>query len=155
MAEPYVTLDDVAVGLRNALGPLVAEHGIETAAVLIELSVMPVERCLPVLRRLPRPHRFTDQICACIGRGGDDREILGRFGVGVAGAVPEALDAWLRLHERGYRFPDDRAYPGVAEFLRAFESSGLAAGRPDLLKRARAAAVELGLGWPLPEPRRW
>ncbi|PWK87392.1 hypothetical protein C8D88_104553 [Lentzea atacamensis] len=158
MSEPYVTRDEVAATLREVVAPLAETYGVALAALLIELSATPVEKCLPVLEQLARhplgSTLFAKEICARIGRGGDDLAILRRLGVAAAVRDAEALDAWLRLHERGFRFPDDRDYPDVTEYLLAYDIPALTAGRPDLLKRAKAAADELGLEWPPPEPAR-
>jgi hypothetical protein len=158
MAEPYVTLDDVAVTLRDAVTPLAAVYGIEMTAALIELGATPVEKCLPALSRLaslPVPDQLlTKEICDRIGRGGDDLAILRAFGVRINPAHPCTLDAWLRLHERGFRFRDDQRHLNVADYLRREDISMVAAGRPDLLKRAKAAAAELGLEWPPQATRR-
>ncbi|MET9629380.1 ATP-binding protein [Lentzea sp. NPDC006480] len=153
MAEPYVTLDDVAVTLRDTVTPLAAMHGIGTTAALIELMATPVEKCVPLLRRLAirvlSPTLvMEDEICTRLGRGGDDLAILREFGSVVAEARVEALDAWLRLHERGFRFPSIRDYPDVPEYLSTHDLRRLTVSRPDLLKRARAAAADLGLEWP-------
>lgn len=159
MSEPYVTLDEVAVTLRDAVTPLAAVHGIKKTAALVELAATPVEKCLPVLVRLSRLSLergvFAELVCARIGRGGDDLAILRELGASVAGvARPDVLDAWLRLHEQGFRFPRDRVYPDVAEYLHSYLAVDWSAFRPDLVKRARVAADELGLGWPPREPAR-
>ncbi len=159
MAEPYVTLDDVAVTLRDAVTPFAAVHGIEVTAALIELAATPVEKCVPALVRLaylsPPESLFMKEACARIGRGGDDLTILELFSPLEDFAHPDALDAWLRLHERGFRHPAGCTYPDVATFLQTYDVAGLAAGRPDLLKRAKAAADDLGLEWPPPNLQRF
>jgi hypothetical protein len=152
LAEPSVTLDEVAVTLRDAVAPLAAMYGIEVAAAVIELSATPVEKCVPALFRLaklPMPRSlFMQLLCERIGRGGDDVAILERFGAELGLARPEVLDAYLRLHERGFRFRVDRPFIDVAEYLRTHDVHRTADGRRDLLKRAKAAADELGLEWP-------
>ncbi|GGU13891.1 NACHT domain-containing protein [Lentzea flava] len=150
MAEPYVTLDDVAVTLRDAVTPLAGPYGIEITSALIELTATPVEKCLPALLRftslLVPTELFLQQVCGRIGRGGDDLSIVGHFGAALTGVgLPDVLDAWLRLHEWGFRFPDDLGVPDVAEYLRKIDVPVVAAGRPDLLKRAKAAAADLGV----------
>ncbi|GAB2837557.1 NACHT domain-containing protein [Lentzea nigeriaca] len=149
MSEPYVTLDAVAVTLRDAVTPLAAAHGIEATAALIMLAATPVEKCLPALVRLaelPVPRSlFVEQLFARIGRGGDDLAILQKYGTKADVANVEALDAWLRLHERGFRFPADRDFLDVTGYLSVCDVSTLTAGRPDLLKRAKAAAADLGV----------
>jgi hypothetical protein len=94
-------------------------------------------------------------VCARIGRGGDDLAILSRFGQYLDMEDAEGLDAWLRLHERGFRFPEDREYPDVLEYLGHCDIIRVTAGRPDLLKRAKAVADELRLGWPPRAPLRF
>lgn len=146
-SEPYVTLDKVSLTLRDALTPLMSRYGVEGAAAIIELKATPVDWSLPVLRKLPR-QVMAEEICGLLGRGGDDLAILELYGKVVAVPLAVSLDAWLRLHERGFRFPGRREYPDVAEFLQWFNPDDVASGRPDLLKRARSAAAELGLEWP-------
>ncbi|MEU0881304.1 ATP-binding protein [Lentzea sp. NPDC005914] len=153
MAEPYVTLDEVAVTLRDTLAPLVSEYSIERSAALIELLAAPIERCLPALRRLGKSShedgwQFLDSVFERLGKGGDDAAMLnlvGSFGVGWV-TIP-MVEAWLRLHERGFDFSAQKFSPDVAEVLQQ-TSRGKLGGRPDLVKRAMAAAAELGLEWP-------
>ncbi|WP_112268379.1 NACHT domain-containing protein [Lentzea terrae] len=157
MAEPYVTLDDVAVTLRDAVTPLAAVHGIELAAALIELAATPVDNCLPALVRLdgiPTPHPlFVQQLCERIGREGDDVAIMEKFGPHLGGPRADVLDAQLRLHEQGFRFPDGRPYFDLTAYLRMHDVHRVAAGRPDLLRRAKAAAADLGVELLPPAPR--
>ncbi|MEV6235943.1 ATP-binding protein [Lentzea sp. NPDC051838] len=159
MAEPYVTLDEVAVKLRDAITPLAATHGINGAAAVVELAVTPAEKCLPALHRLMNEFLpvgiVAGTLCTWIGCGGDDLAILDHYGGIAEGAGVDALDAWLRLHESGFEFPARRTYRDVVEMLEAFEPVDLLPGRPDLVRRARAAAADLGLEWPLSESPPW
>ncbi|MFD9697826.1 NACHT domain-containing protein [Lentzea sp. NPDC059081] len=146
MSEPYVTLDEVSMTLRDALTPLVSRHGIHDTAVLIELMVTPLEKCLPVLRRLsPEAEFTTDECLARMGRGADDHELLD-LGWSTSGIIDNEIfvDAWLRTFERGDSFP---RFVLQDEDVQRVEER-----RPDLVKRAKAAAAELGLEWP---PREW
>jgi hypothetical protein len=162
MSEPYVTLDEVSVTLRDALTPLVSGSTMEIAAARIQLMVTPVEKCLPVLRRLHRADLaaadvvgdgvFFPDLIELLGKGGDDRAMLEITGAGPYGVPwPDVVDAWLRLYEGGFQFPKNLGYPDIVEVLRQ-TLSGELAWRPDLVKRATAAAAELGLEWPPPEP---
>lgn len=147
-SEPYVTLDEVSLALRDALTPLMSMYGLATAAAIIELKATPVDRALPLLHKLGLGSWPVTEVCEAIGRGGDDLAILAVYGKVAAVPLAEALDAWLRLHERGFRFPGQREYFDVSEFLQYFDVEAITAGRPDLVKRARSAAAELGLEWP-------
>ncbi len=155
--EPYVTLDEVSLKLRDMVTPLASRYGIDVTAVLIALQDAPVDRRLGGLRRLRSagapPGVLCREICESIGRGGDDSAILAEFGeLAFTTSDPVALDAWLRLHERGFRFPAGESLD-VRTYLRMHDIHELTAGRPDLLKRARSAAAELGLRWHQTEPR--
>ncbi|MCX2950350.1 NACHT domain-containing protein [Lentzea sp. NEAU-D7] len=147
MSEPYVTLDEVSLTWRDAMRPLTSAYSIDDAITLVELAATPVSRCVPVLRRLVDDSLRHREACARIGVGGDDLAILSAFAEEWDyGSVP-VLEAWLRLHERGFRFPAGRAYLSTEELLPVVSGHGLAE-RPDLVKRAKAAAVDLGLVWP-------
>lgn len=129
MSEPYVTLDEVAVTLRDAVTPLAAQHGIDVTAALIDLMATPVEKCAPALQRLYKAGNggvvFRREFYARLGAGGNDADLLEVFGFPEfpedVGAV---VDGLVRLRERRVRGP-----------------------QPDLLKRARRAVEELGLRW--------
>ncbi|MFS8099154.1 hypothetical protein LFM09_18675 [Lentzea alba] len=158
MAEPYVTLDEVALRLRDAITPLASRYPLEVTALLIRLAATPVERCVPDLDRLARvlpAEEISDLICARLGRGGDDLALLDLW-VGWAKTVrnAEVLDAWLRLHEGGFPFSAGQTYPTVSAMLPLHGGAKWLAARPDLVKRARSAAAELGLEWPLRETGR-
>ncbi|WP_223165732.1 NACHT domain-containing protein [Lentzea indica] len=158
MSEPYVTLDEVSVTLRDAVTPLASEHGIEVTAALIGLMATPVEKCLPVLQRLldvADPDVVWRQVCDRLGRGGDDVAIL-ELARGLethAGCDEIFVDAWLRLHERGFRFEQVPGLTTIPDVLDSPAAEHATARSPDILKRARAAAAELGLVWPESEPR--
>ncbi|MET8758375.1 hypothetical protein [Lentzea sp. NPDC004782] len=158
MSEPQVTQDDVAIKLQGAVVPLVERCGIAVAAALVELMATPVRSCLPALGRLfdatGSSSLFTEAVSARIGRGGEDLAILESHGRHLIHGHPDALEAWLRLHEQEFLFPLDRDYPDMREYLRGARVLEVAADRPDLIKRARTAAAELGLEWPPLEPRR-
>ncbi len=123
----------------------------------VELKATPMDRALPALHkfvRAPLPRSvWVHEVGELLGRGGDDLAIFDVAG-NVSAPSPVALEAWLRLHERGFRFPIQRGYPDMAEFLQRFDIEAIAAGRPDLLKRAKAAAADLGLRWPPSAPLR-
>jgi hypothetical protein len=158
MSEPYVTLDEVSLTWRDIVTPLTSKYSGDAAAVLIKLAATPIQRCLPVLERLA-VHRefgdFTEAVCGRIGRGGDDLAILDLWGPFIDLDTPDAVDAWLRLHEQGFRFPLDRNYFDVTEVLVLPDLQKVLAGRPDLVKRAKSAAAELGFEWPPIVTRRW
>jgi hypothetical protein len=155
MSEPYVTLDEVAMTLRDAVTPWASVHGIEMTAALVELAAAPVERCLPAMRRLQEVAPLNELfkvIYQRLGTGGDDLamlELMGSFTV-TSSAHPPLLEAWLRLHERGFVFTSRVKCPDIVQVLRGTDVDALAKmGRLDLVKRARVAAAELGLEWPL------
>lgn len=155
MSEPYVTLDEVATTLRDAVTPWASVHGIEMTAALIELAAAPVERCLPALRRLSEVAPINELfkvIYQRLGTGGDDLamlELMGGFTI-TSSAHPPLLEAWLRLHERGFVFTSRVKCPDIVQVLRGIDFDAMAKkGRLDLVKRARVAAAELGLEWPL------
>ncbi|MFC3893912.1 NACHT domain-containing protein [Lentzea rhizosphaerae] len=153
MSEPYVTLDEVAVTLRDAMTPLVSMHDVEVAAALIGLMAAPADKYLPALVRLRKAvgrddsDVFQREFFARLGTGGNDRELLVEFGGEFDGAQVEwVLDAYLRLHEQGLDVTSDMAHLDLRTVVRETSRSF----RPDLVKRARAAAAELGLEWPPP-----
>ncbi|USX54279.1 hypothetical protein [Lentzea sp. HUAS12] len=141
MAEPYVTLDEVAMTLRDAVTPLVSQHGIEVTAALVGLMATPVGRCVPALRRLREADSgqvvFRRELFARLGTGGDDASLLELYPVtGRSEDAAQELEALLRLRDLGV----DQGL--LAAFLAHRDLRGL---RPDLLTRARRAAEELGL----------
>ncbi|MDX8030456.1 ATP-binding protein [Lentzea sp. BCCO 10_0856] len=155
MTEPDVTLDDFALMLRDAVLPLVSQHGLDVTAALINLMATPIERVAPAIRRLAeagaRGEVVLREADARLGLGGDDVAII-KATYGVPGAADREvqLDAWLRLHERGFRF---ELVPEVRDLTSLLTTVGLwevFQRRPDLFKRATAAAAELGLERPLP-----
>jgi hypothetical protein len=159
MSEPYVTLDEVAMTLRKAITPLASREGIDVAAALIELMVAPDGKWMPALHKLEAatgnaPLSFFEAIDR-LGRGSEDREIMNFLGAYNFGGIddPRVLDAWLRLYERGVGFPGYDPHSHMTIVLWKWDFGGLADSRPDLLKRARAAAAELGLEWPESESR--
>jgi hypothetical protein len=153
--EPFVTLDAVALGLREMLEPVLADtSNLELAATLIKLMMTPVEESLPPLRDLARLDffglRFVRELYRRLGTGGDDAAMLDLLGtfverLDVTDHPVELLDAWLRLHEGGFQFSKPRTYPDLAGLLRVQRPESL---RPDLFKRATAAAADLGIAWP-------
>ncbi|KOV89955.1 hypothetical protein [Nocardia sp. NRRL S-836] len=168
--EPYVTLDEVGLRLREVVAPLVSRYGVDVAAELIALRAAPAEQRLPGLLRLSEAGAPWDvlshEVCESLGRGGDDSAILAEFeqpamampnqlmSPDPATPSPVVLDAWLRLHEQGFCFGPHQY--STLTFLRMHDVETLAEGRPDLLTRARSAAAELGLRWPPrgPQPGR-
>ncbi|TCO46446.1 NACHT domain-containing protein [Actinocrispum wychmicini] len=94
---------------------------------------------------------FLAQLCERIGRGLADGELLEVFAAAWKGMATSprheipVLDAWLRLHEKGYEFPADRAYPDLAEVLHFVNLGAIGAVQPGLIRRARIAAQELGI----------
>ncbi|MGW4211048.1 NACHT domain-containing protein [Lentzea sp. NPDC004789] len=154
MSEPYVTLDDVGLTLWDVLTPMAAMYTVPVMAALIKLMATPIAECVPALVRLvesdPPPLVLAEETCARLGRGGDDHAILMTSGSYDMPYTSVTLDGWLRLHEQGFRFPDDRDYPGLREFL-AMVPYEVFEGRQDLVRRATVAAAELGLEWQPPE----
>ncbi|MCG8927153.1 AAA family ATPase [Lentzea sp. CC55] len=153
MSEPYVTLDEVSLTWRDAMQPLTSVHSINDAVTLVELAATPVSRCVPVLRRLTKASLRHRESCARIGIGGDDLAILSAFAEEWVYDSAEVVEAWMRLHERGFQFPAGRAYLSTEELLTGIDED-VCTGRPDLFKRAKAAAAELGLEWPPSGSRR-
>ncbi|MFD4636746.1 NACHT domain-containing protein [Lentzea sp. NPDC058436] len=141
MSEPYVTLDEVAVTLRDAVTPLVSQHGIEVTAALINLMATPVEKCLPALERLRAVDTagevFRREFYARLGTGRNDVELVEQFGLpSPLKDIEVVMEGLLRFYDRGG--DKDQFW----NFLGGLFAPGL---RPDLLKRARRAAEELGL----------
>lgn len=106
---------------------------------------------MPALRKLkaadPRGPVFFFAALERLGKGGDDHAILTLLeGHHIDGSDPAVLDAWLRLHEQGFEV----RFPVPLASLLADAGPALYGQRPDLLKRATAAAAELGLEWPPP-----
>ncbi|MCG8925825.1 NACHT domain-containing NTPase [Lentzea sp. CC55] len=92
---------------------------------------------------------FVVQLCDRIGRGGPDSALLDIVdGLGVPrvdhGTEIAVLDAWLRLHEQGYRHPPHRRVDLMA-VLRSVDFGKIRQHRPDLVYRAGTAAHEIGL----------
>ncbi|MFI6102190.1 NACHT domain-containing protein [Lentzea sp. NPDC051213] len=157
MSEPYVTLDKVAVTLRDAVTPLASRYSIEVTEALIALTAVPIERCVAALRWLAHVDERREVIMRetyrRLGLGGDDMAILAAT-QGIAGSVDDGdlLDALLRLHERGFQFDQAPEVQTLEEALTHFDFRDVVQRRPDLLRRATVAASELGLEWP---PSRW
>lgn len=153
LTEPDVLMDGVSSTLRNAVAPLVSQHSIEVTAALIELMATPLERVAPAIRRLVEAGADGEVVFreadARLGLGGDDLAIV-KATYNVAGHADRAvqLDAWLRLHERGFRFELVKVRD-LTSLLTTTDLRDVFERRPDLLKRATAAAAELGLEWPL------
>ncbi|ANZ40733.1 hypothetical protein BBK82_36815 [Lentzea guizhouensis] len=155
--EPYLTLDEVGLMIREALAPLISAYGFRVAAALVELSAATVHDWLPALTLLadasPPEDLLVREVSARLGRGGDDRAILAEFSGIPFNQCPEALDAMLRLHEQDSPvLSEDWRIRGslvvlVREALEAPEQVW-----PDLLKRATAAAHDLGLQRPPTKP---
>ncbi|SFR27707.1 hypothetical protein SAMN04488564_111187 [Lentzea waywayandensis] len=155
MAEPYVTLDEVSVTLRDAVTPLASSQNIEVTAALIELAATPVENCVPALRRLAEADTAMELIVieggTRLGRGADDLAIFDLMpGAGAGWHDVACLEAWLRLSEQGFRFEDAQAAV-LEDYLANRELQEVFQRRPDLVKRARAAAAEQGFEWQPPE----
>ncbi|SER74945.1 NACHT domain-containing protein [Lentzea albida] len=141
MAEPYVTLDEVAMTLRDAVTPLASEHGIQVTAALVALMATPVDKCLPALQRLHEADGggevFRREFYLRLGTGGNDTELVRLFGLpDVIDDIGVVVEGLLRFHERG----GDRAL--LTFYLSGLSVAGL---RPDLLTRARRAAETLGV----------
>ena len=122
----------------------------EPELVIDELSVDPdvAPDVLDLLAKeaLGQSMRFWSLVCDRIGRGGPDHELLeivGRRSSMVLSGPTNVVDAWLRLHEIGFEFPENRQYPDVATLLRSLDMSALAAIRPDLGARASRALADL------------
>ncbi|XVV01210.1 NACHT domain-containing protein [Actinosynnema sp. CA-248983] len=98
---------------------------------------------------------FWARVCEEIGRGGPDRELVALVGEHWdSAAVPNlaavaVVDAWLRLHESGFKFAPEW---DLARVLAEVDVETVAALRPDLGKRIGHAMRELGLDgdvvWP-------
>ncbi|WP_439658042.1 NACHT domain-containing protein [Lentzea sp. HUAS TT2] len=144
MAEPYVTLDEVAMTLRDAVTPLASVHGIAVTAVLIELMAASPAKSLPALEQLKDSFSARDiyltEVVRHLGRGGDDRELL-RLARNDLDLLPpdEVVDALVRMFEAGSRARFD-----LAEDL-ALAQKGWFSERIDLI---RHAAADLDLEWP-------
>ncbi|WP_439657075.1 NACHT domain-containing protein [Lentzea sp. HUAS TT2] len=92
---------------------------------------------------------FAVQLCDRIGRGGEDEELLAVFdGLGLPrvdrGSEMAMLDAWLRLHEQGYRHPSHRRVD-LRTVLYSVDFETVQRLRPDLVYRAGTVAYEIGL----------
>ncbi|MGW6928640.1 NACHT domain-containing protein [Lentzea sp. NPDC054927] len=156
LSQPDVMLDPGAMTLRDALMPLASQHSMEVTAALIALTATPLERVAPAIRRLAqagaRGEIVLREADARLGLGGDDVAII-RATYNVSGTADREvqLDAWLRLHERGFRFELVPEVRDLTSLLTTVELRDVLQRRPDLFKRATAAAAELGLEWPPPE----
>ncbi|WP_086661659.1 NACHT domain-containing protein [Lentzea kentuckyensis] len=153
MSEPDVILDDLSMTLRDAVMPLASQYGIEVTAAWIELIATPPERWVSAIQRLAQADKdgvvWLREADARLGLGGDDVAIIEGTSK-IAGVMDNEVtaDAWLRLHERGFRFelvPDVR---DLKYLLARVSLREVFQRRPDLFKRATAAAAELGLEWP-------
>ncbi|QFZ21654.1 NACHT domain-containing protein [Saccharothrix syringae] len=85
---------------------------------------------------------FWAQLYDRLGKGGPDGELLAVVGEcweDLTGVMLDArasvLDAWLRLHEAGYRLLDDHDYPDLAGLVDRLDLDALRVERPDLLAR--------------------
>ncbi|MGW6443102.1 hypothetical protein [Lentzea sp. NPDC055074] len=92
---------------------------------------------------------FVVQLCDRIGRGGPDEDLLDVVdGLGLPrvddGCEIAMLDAWLRLHEQGYRHPSHRRVD-LPAVLRSVDFEMVARLRPDLVYRCGTVAHEIGL----------
>ncbi|MFJ5991625.1 NACHT domain-containing protein [Lentzea sp. NPDC092896] len=151
MSEPYVTLDEVSMTLRDAVMPLTSQHGIAVAATLIDLMSTPVERCLPALNRLYAltggRSLFWREFFARLGAGGDDVELMRQFAEGIFVAnINDSVGGLLKLHDLGVDGSAiNPARFGLAGNLERFNQDSVRELRPDLVKRARRAAEELGV----------
>ncbi|CAM4245194.1 NACHT domain-containing NTPase [Kibdelosporangium persicum] len=100
---------------------------------------------------LSRSSAFMVLVCDRIGRGGPDTELielveaLQKMGLRSNNYEVALVDAWLRLHEIGHHFPAERSYPDLLEMLLSVDLIHIEKVRPDLIKRARTAAKELGV----------
>ncbi|MFI5562496.1 NACHT domain-containing protein [Amycolatopsis japonica] len=93
---------------------------------------------------------FMVQLCDRIGRGGPDSELLDLFAdlsIRVTRGSYEVamLDAWLRLHEQGFVFAEQRRYPDLKETFERVDFHAIRRVRPDLLYRAGTVAYEIDL----------
>ncbi|GGN07381.1 hypothetical protein GCM10011609_53600 [Lentzea pudingi] len=92
---------------------------------------------------------FVVQLCDRIGRGGPDADLLDvvdglRLPRVDDGCEIALLDAWLRLHEQGYRHPSHRRVD-LAAVLRSVDFEMIERLRPDLVYRCGTVAHEIGL----------
>lgn len=92
---------------------------------------------------------FVVQLCDRIGRGGPDEDLLDVVDGLRLPRVDQSceialLDAWLRLHERGYRHPSHRRVD-LAAVLRSIDFEMIERLRPDLVYRCGTVAHEIGL----------
>ena len=148
MSEPYVTLDEVSVTLRDTVTPLVSQHGIAVASALINLIATPIERCVPALQRLYKADNsrgrwvFSREFFARLGIGGNDVELLEAFGQLGTFAVMDGLEGLLRLYDLGVQASGPLS---LVELLERLNHQRVQRLRPDLVKRARQAAEELGV----------
>ncbi|MGW6442495.1 NACHT domain-containing protein [Lentzea sp. NPDC055074] len=150
-SEPYVTLDEVSQTLCDAVFPLVDLHGIDIAGALVELMAAPVEDCVPALQQLRQADTdgvvFWHELYARLGTGGDDLQLMTTF-VDAGGSLyaSDELDGLLRLHYLGTH--DSELTPDRFSVRDALESLPKEVGwelPPDLIKRARRVAEELGI----------
>ncbi|GLY47128.1 hypothetical protein [Lentzea sp. NBRC 102530] len=92
---------------------------------------------------------FVVQLCDRIGRGGRDEDLLDVFdGLGTPRIDQwceiAMLDAWLRLHEQGYRHAPHRR-TDLVRVLRSADFEMISRVRPDLVYRCGTVAHEIGL----------
>jgi hypothetical protein len=148
MSEPYVTLDEVALTLRDMVTPLASRYSLDVTAALIALAAARPDNCLPALALLRASDTsrgvFVSALLERLGQGGDDLSLLNILGPGYPGKPTELVEAWLRMYDRGERFEDKRPF---LELIAAASDMDIS-HRPDLIRRARVAAADLGLVWP-------
>ncbi|MGI5498619.1 hypothetical protein [Lentzea sp. CA-135723] len=92
---------------------------------------------------------FVVQLCDRIGRGGRDEELLDVFDGLGAPRIDQwceiaMVDAWLRLHEQGYRHTPGRR-TDLVRVLRSADFEMISQVRPDLVYRCGTVAHEIGL----------
>ncbi|MDX8148613.1 ATP-binding protein [Lentzea sp. BCCO 10_0061] len=150
MSEPYVTLDDVSVTLRDTLTPLTSQCGIIVTSALINLMATPVDRCVPALMELYEAEgdvMFSRELFSRLGTGGDDVELMEQFSYLVDRVhINDKMEGLLRLHDLGVHVNDiDPETFSLVGLLERLDQKILQKLRPDLVKRARRAAEELGV----------
>jgi hypothetical protein len=105
--------------------------------------------------RLGGTNGFFHVLCERLGTTRDDVRLLTLIGnlqarIGHLPAVDHQLevpllDAWLRLHEAGVKFPEERNYPNLVELMSRINLIRVETFRPDLIRRADGAMRELGI----------
>ncbi|MEU4743463.1 ATP-binding protein [Actinosynnema sp. NPDC023658] len=105
--------------------------------------------------RLGLTNGFLHVLCERLGTTTDDEQLLALIGevqtrIGHLPALDHQLevpllDAWLRLHEAGFKFPEERNYPDLVELMSRINLIRVQTFRPDLIRRVDAAMQDLGI----------